>query len=272
MSKIAAGFYFLIPLVLIFSCKKQEESCGTDMILLGADSVYEGETIELTPLAFPTGGNVHFNWEFPDMTPFPTGIDAYGADPVKVTNASIFDEGLYSFRAFPKTSGCPDVVTAAKYVKVLALPCPCCEEIYENNLKITTWQGEEIVMPFNPIFDSDFDTTQFSISNWQSSGPYYIDLAIKTRLGDRSRTFKLINSISYWTGSGIPEDKNTQAWLNVDLGTEPADTYLMEEGVNNLYVRHDGDQVTLNFCNVVFRNKYYANKYYTVSGKVYLEF
>ena len=123
--------------LIILSCKKEEESCGENMTLNAPISVYEGETINLKPVNAPVGTNTYYNWELVDMSKYPTGFTPSEPGPTAIINASIFDEGEYIFLANPNADGCSNVAKASKYVKVLALPSPCYDNVATNVLEIT---------------------------------------------------------------------------------------------------------------------------------------
>jgi hypothetical protein len=274
MQKIIICFLFCSFFVIgITSCKKKK--CGSKMTLTAEDSVIEGESIHLAVKdSYPTDNgttNTYFFWEFPNMAEYSSTtagmLEVHDASSRTIDNADFRDGGDYYFKVNPGNEKCSDV-TAKKHVTVIPKTSPCINTVTENTLVIDeSFTTTVITEPILPQLTTDsYNAFHVSLLLTTINGQFeiYFDIPFPKQ----SSTYSLRNRYQNSTDSEMEDDAPVQANILFIPNGEIYNSYRIVEGFNDLYVKLEGNQLVITFCNVVFtKASSFPLRTITVSGK-----
>lgn len=235
------------------------------MIIVAPGSIYERSKLTLLVRnVHSIGTNVDYGWMFPDMSPYSTlggyGLDVGMKDSIwSINSVKVQDQGTYTFTTSDSECG---TFKANKYVEILPLPIPCSNEVEDNKLYVVdSATGIQDVVSFTV----DLHDVVYELYLSIEAPMFTYDLTVEfDYIPERSSTFYLRNFYENGIESQIPEDEFTQASIVFTPSSATATQYKLSPLTEDIYVRRNGNQMTLSLCNVRFKSatsvKYVSTK------------
>lgn len=257
----------LLALVLLFSCTKKEVNCGENYTLNAPGQIVEGETLTLTVAGFNNEINTYFAYDCPDMTPYtstgPGGVS--GGETFTIEDFNVKDVGTYTVTVFPGGDDC-ESFTLSKTVTMIPKTCPCSDPAQENTLYYSpSYEGQftEEALTAN-VYNSSSSETSTIIFNGQNTFTVFFG----RMLPETSSTFTVIGGHNtFW-------DENDDDYLDVHFhingNNHGFDFFGIEEG-KEMYLERNGNQLTMQFCDLKVNQYYTGNYAFTLSGKLVVD-
>jgi len=250
--------YALIPFV-IFSCTKDEVSCGADITISNYYVVNEGEDLIFTVEGLDNTGIDYFLWECADMKPYNSLNEGrvYEGDPeFIIQDFNVQDIGKYSVKMYPKGESCAPVILE-KTVTMNPKNCPCATPALENTLYYSNGYSNETMTA--TIYNSNTEES----SEITFNGTNTFTIFFGRKLPEVSSTFNLVDgNNTFW-------DENDDAFLDVhfhfDAWNHGFDYFGLDGMTDGFYLDRDQNILTMQFCDVQLHN--YITQQFTISGK-----
>ena len=255
--------YLLFTALSLFllSCSKKKNTCGEDYTLSAPLTVKEGESLTLKVDGYNGTSNTTFLWECPDMTPYNMLSEGRVEDDDNfvIQDFNIQDVGTYNVKIYPGGDDC-EPIYLEKAVEMTPKTCTCSDPPATNTLYYdATYEGlfAEESMTAN-VFNSGNETS----SEITFSGNNTFKIFFGRMLPEFSSTYNLIGGINtFW-------DTFDDSYLDIHFhlnGYNHGFDYWYIEDDDLVYVKRNGDQLSIQFCDV---KVYHLGVYYfTISGK-----
>ncbi len=265
--KINCTFFLIFTFFcLVLSCRKKND-CSQNMQIIGPDSVNEGEEIQLNiKNPIPEKTNTYYYWNYPDMSHYYSLVDNFVevdyAEPAYIEKARVTDEGQYTFKVISKECG---TVTVSKNIKVIPLVSPCFNSTFDNQLDLTKSNSPiQVFQKFTPILHDNL--SDFYIELKMPMFTYTMNLYFYKSIPVKSSRYLIRNRYQNAFDDQIPKDEDLHVYIDFATASVGYDYYRVDEALNNLYLKREGNQMIISFCDVAFKGKY--NDSIVVSGKV----
>ena len=272
MKAIYSFFILSVFLSISYGCKK--DTCIQDLNLVAPSSVMEGEDIYLSVTGADEAVNNSYYWGLADMSYYSTLVDGMvevsGPDPIIIENADLRDNGSYAFRIIPGQAGeCPKV-QSDKIITVIPKVSPCYNTTTENVLFIDeSFSSGVINQTFTPTYENIWSSgSDFHIGLSMPMFTYAMDFYFYILPPEHSSTYTLRNYYQNASDGSVEDDFFIQAEVYFCPDNEGGNSYRVTENLDNLYVKREGNQLVLTFCDVEFSHITIPSKTVTISGKV----
>lgn len=274
-SQSIVKFLLLIAIsALASSCLKKEKDCNAELKLEGPIYVNEGSDFTLTPTNVTDidHANTYFYWQYADMTNanFTVGgmYEVSDADPVTFENADIRHDGVYSFKIDSGNDKCPDVIVSHT-VHIVPKPSPCFNNLTLDTLEIDeSFTGGTILQSYTPLLIEGTFGDAFTVDLAMPMFTYNLKFHFDIPVPDYSSTYKLRNYYQNGADAQIPDDPVIQASIEFSPDNEGYNAYRIAENQQNLYVKVEGNNMYLSFCDLLFTHTSIPGRTIVMSGKL----
>jgi hypothetical protein len=255
------------------SCKKNENKCNAQLAIEGPVYVNEGDNFTLTPVNATdiNQSNTYFYWQYADMSNFSQTVDGMyevsDTDPVTFEKADIRHDGVYKFKINSGNDKCPDV-TASHTVKIIPKVSPCFNTMVLDTLMIDeSFSGGIIDQSYVPVLAIGTFGDEFDIELVMPMFTYFLEFYFDIPIPDYSSTYTLRNYYQNYSDTQIQDDPVIQAYVEFSPDNEGADAYRIAENQQNIYVKVEGNDMYISFCDLLFTHTSIPGRTITLSGK-----
>lgn len=256
------------------SCKKNQNKCNENLTLEGPVYVNEGENFTLTPTNATNinQSNTYFYWLYADMSNATQTVDGMyevsDADPVTFEKADIRHEGVYSFKIHNADDKCPPAI-ASHTVKIIPKVSPCFTSLALDTLMIDqSFSSGIISQSYVPVLTVGTFGDTYSVELSMPMFTYFLKFYFDIPIPNYSSTYTLRNYYQNGADSQIQDDPIIQAYVEFSPDNEGADAYRIAENQQNIYVKVEGNDMYLSFCDLVFTHTSIPGRTIKLSGKV----
>ncbi len=255
------------------SCKKNETKCNAQLAIEGPIYVNEGDNFTLTPVNATdiNQSNTYFYWQYADMSNFTQTVDGMfevsDTDPMTFEKADIRHDGVYKFKINSGNDKCPDV-TASHAVKIIPKVSPCFNTMLLDTLMIDeSFSGGIIEQSYVPILSIGTYGDEFSVELAMPMFTYFLVFYFDIPIPDYSSTYTLRNYYQNYSDTQIQDDPVIQASVQFAPDNATYNDYRIAENQQNIYVKVEGNDMYISFCDLLFTHTSIPGRTVTVSGK-----
>ena len=255
------------------SCKKKEDKCNEQLAIQGPTYVNEGDNFTLTPINATNINqvNTYFYWKYADMSNATQTVDGMyevsDADPVTFEKADIRHDGVYIFKIHNADDKCLPAM-ASHTVKIIPKVSPCFTTMELDTMIIDeSFTAGMIAQPYVPVLSVGTYQDEFNVELAMPMFTYFLAFYFDVPIPDYSSTYTLRNYYQNYADSQIQDDPVIQAYVEFSPDNEGADAYRIAENQQNIYVKVEGNDMYISFCDLLFTHTSIPGRTITLSGK-----